>query len=106
MAEGISGPAEVVVARSETELRKNSDLVWDSGHVSSDESAHCDYRGPALLSAQRYYWHVRVWAGGGVASDWSETAYWEMGLLKPSDWQANWIEPNLPEDPKKPQAGP
>jgi len=81
-------------------------LVWDSGRVSSDESAHCDYRGPALQSAQRYYWHLRVWAGGGAASDWSEVAQWEMGLLKPADWQANWIEPNLPEDPKKPHPAP
>lgn len=32
-----------------------------------------------------------VWDKGGNASDWSETAYFEMGLLDKSDWSARWI---------------
>lgn len=92
---------QVRVARSERGLRSAIDLVWDSGRVNSDESIHCAYDGPPLQSGQRYYWQVRVWDGSGMASDWSELAYWEMGLLEPSDWQANWIEPDLQEDVSK-----
>jgi alpha-L-rhamnosidase len=92
---------QLQVARDERELRLGRGLIWDSARVSSDDSAHCQYRGPALQSGQRYYWRVRVWDESEGASDWSDAAYFEMGLLSPADWQASWIEPNLSEDPKQ-----
>src|SRR3989442_14300388 len=51
----------VRVARSERDLHDGRNLVWDSGRISSDESAHCLYKGPSLQSGQRYYWQVSVW---------------------------------------------
>src|SRR5436309_10982187 len=54
------------VARDERDLRQGSNLVWDSGRVSSEESAHCPYKGPPLQSGQRYYWRVRVWDATGA----------------------------------------
>lgn len=92
------------VARSERDLRAGSNLTWDSGRVNSAESIHRVYEGPVLQSSQRYFWHVQLWDNAGRASGWSEPAYWEMGLLDPSDWQASWIEPGIPEDVSK--AGP
>jgi len=69
------------------------DLVWDSGKVLSDNSIAVEYAGQTLESRQRYFWQVRVWDENDSPSDWSLVAFYEMGLLNPSDWTAHWIEP-------------
>jgi alpha-L-rhamnosidase len=97
---------QIRVALGERDLRAGSKLVWDSGRVQSDESAHREYGGPALESGRRYYWQVRVWDAGGKASDWSDAAWWEMGLLSAADWKADWIEPDLTEDVKQSNPAP
>jgi len=84
---------QVRVARTEQDLRAGQPLIWDSGRVNSDESVQQPYGGPTLQSRQRYWWQVRVWDRKGTASEWSMPAYWEMGLLRPTDWRAEWIEP-------------
>ncbi|MCJ7449628.1 MAG: glycoside hydrolase family 78 protein [Bacteroidales bacterium] len=70
----------------------SSKTVWQSGKISSDESVLIAYNGPSLKSEQKYFWQVKIWDNKGRESKWSETAYWEMGLLSPSDWKAKWIE--------------
>jgi alpha-L-rhamnosidase len=97
---------QVRVALSERDLQRESALLWDSGKVVSEDSTHCPYEGPALQSGNRYHWQVRIWDGQDRVSNWSTPAYWEMGLLAPSDWQANWIEPDLQEDVSKPGPSP
>ena len=94
----------VRVAASEAELA--SDPIWDTGRIESDQSIHVVYEGPSLESGQRYYWQVRVWDGDGSISDWSTPAFWEMGLLDASDWQASWIGPGWDEDVTVPQPVP
>jgi alpha-L-rhamnosidase len=89
---------EIRVASSEAAVKAGRELLWTSGRVRSDASTERVYEGPALLSGQRVYWQVRVWDGSGQAAAWSAPAYWEMGLLAPSDWKASWIEPGIPED--------
>lgn len=67
------------------------DLFWDSGKVASDANVQVAYAGPALASRQRYWWQVQLWDADGKATAWSAPAWWEMGLLAPSDWQGRWI---------------
>jgi alpha-L-rhamnosidase len=96
---GVSQTAyELRVAASERDLRSGRGLVWSTGRVSSYQSVLVPYAGPALASRARYYWQVRVWDEKSSPTPWSAPAYWEMGLLQPSDWKASWIEPGLPED--------
>lgn len=70
---------------------------WDSEVVRSQQSILVPYAGPALCSGQRLEWTVKVWTDLGE-SEWSVPAFWEMGLLDPSDWTARWIEPHDAED--------
>src|SRR3954454_3426858 len=65
---------------------------WDSGRVESTRSVYVPYSGPSLQSRQTVTWRVKVWTGLGE-SDWSEWARWEMGLLRPDDWQARFVAP-------------
>jgi alpha-L-rhamnosidase len=70
-----------------------NDVVWASGKITSSASIQVIYGGPGLQSGKRYYWQVRVWDNKGRTSPWSQQAWWQMGLLKPTDWKAHWITP-------------
>ena len=72
--------------------------IWNSGKVLSDQSLQIVYAGAELQSGKRYYWQVRVWDNKGRSSAWSQTAWWQMGLLSPGDWKAQWIRPDMEED--------
>jgi alpha-L-rhamnosidase len=69
-----------------------SKMIWESGKVQSDQSVLINYAGPAIKSAQRYFWRVKVWDNKKNESKWSETVFFETGLLAVSDWKAKWIE--------------
>ena len=57
----------VLVASKPELVREGRADVWDSGEVASPDP-WVVYAGRALASRTRYYWSVRVWAGG-LASD-------------------------------------
>jgi len=65
--------------------------VWDSGKVTSAESALVPYAGPALEPRTRYHWSVRVWDTDGQVSGWSAPSWWETGLMDTGQWAADWI---------------
>lgn len=88
---------QIQAAVTEADLAAGN-LVWDSGQVTSDQSLFVPYAGPALQSQDRVVWHVRVWDQDGTPSAWSTPAFWEMGLLDATDWQAAWIKPAGPAD--------
>jgi alpha-L-rhamnosidase len=87
----------IQVAASREGLMDASKLVWDSGVVESDSSVWVDFNGPTLVSFQRYWWRVKVRDNYRQESDWSQVAWWETGILKPAEWTAEWISPDLEE---------
>ena len=89
---------EIRAAGTPVALRSEGTCFWITGRVKTDQSIHIEYGGPALASGQRVYWQVRVWDNWGNRTDWSPPAFWEMGLLSPSDWKADWIRPDTKED--------
>ncbi|GIE80754.1 hypothetical protein Aph02nite_67040 [Actinoplanes philippinensis] len=82
---------QIRVASTTARLAAGRADVWDSGRTAGDNSTQVAYGGPALTSATRYHWQVRVWDAAGRASAWSAPSWWETGLLRPEDWQAKWI---------------
>jgi len=93
LARGLKQTAyQVLVASSPEILARNQGDLWDSGKVPSDQTTFIEYAGSSLQSRESCWWRVRVWDGNGTPTAWSETARWEMGLLKPDDWTAKWID--------------
>ena len=84
----------VLVASNEAKLEENSADLWDTGKVESDQSTLINYDGNTLISRQAVYWKVQVWDETNTVTE-SDTAYFEMGLLNPDDWQADWIGTSL-----------
>lgn len=82
---------QILAASSVELLVEGRTDLWNSGKVSSDETAHIRYAGVALKSAQPVFWKVRVYDQDNRACDWSPVARWTMGLLHESDWRAKWI---------------
>ncbi|MFC0878781.1 family 78 glycoside hydrolase catalytic domain [Saccharicrinis sp. FJH2] len=80
----------ILVASSVEKLDNNIGDLWDSGDVKSDQSHLVQYNGAELKSRKDCYWKVKVITNKGE-SEWSETAYWSMGLLHYKDWYARWI---------------
>ncbi len=81
---------QIVAASSRNALDEKPDL-WDSGCVRSSQSLDVEYAGKRLASRSNVWWKVRVWDMEGRESKWSEPAFFELGLLKKTDWQAKWI---------------
>lgn len=78
--------------------------TWASGKVDGDRQI--DVRLPPVVElspATRYHWQVRVWDRQGRPGAWSQPAWFETGLITPSDWQgADWIgaATDAPDQPR------
>jgi len=84
---------QILVASSPELLKENAGDLWDSGRVDSDKSINIPYQGKELSSKQSCYWKVRIWDQDDQVSEYSETAYFEMGLLNQDEWTGVWIGP-------------
>jgi alpha-L-rhamnosidase len=94
---------QVLVADSLDALKRDRGTLWDSGKTNSGESVWIVYEGRPLVSRQRCFWKVRTWDQTGKPSPYSKPAHWEMGLLEPEDWQAQWI--TMAGSPDAPRLG-
>ncbi|MEN6337772.1 MAG: glycoside hydrolase family 78 protein [Phycisphaerales bacterium] len=97
---------QILVAGSEKMLKDDRADLWDTGKVASDQSIHVVYAGRPLASRTRCYWKVRVWDADGKPGPFSEVATWDMGLLTPEDWKAQWISVPGKDEDKGPQPAP
>jgi len=88
---------QITVATSPDNLANGVADLWDSGRVQSDQSVLVPYSGRKLCSRLRCFWKVRVWDEANH-TELSEPSFWEMGLLRPKDWKAQWITADIPED--------
>ncbi len=76
------------------QLRVNG--ILDTRRRTDSNSVFVEWPGESLRSRQRIRWQVRVWVcvdeeEDALATDWSEEAVFEVGLLARSDWSAQWI---------------
>ncbi len=96
---GVRQTAYRILAASTAEgLDAGTGDLWDSGRVESSSAAQIPYEGAPVGSRTRVYWKVRIWDGGGRPSPWSQTAFWETGILRPEEWIAEWIALPQPEE--------
>ncbi|RLD09759.1 MAG: alpha-L-rhamnosidase [Chlamydiae bacterium] len=88
----------ILVASAKEFLTKNKGDIWDSGKIISSDSTAIVYSGKKLQSFKKYYWKVKLWDENNKQGGWSYPASWSVGMLKKSDWTAEWIcSLDLPE---------
>ncbi|WP_159471173.1 alpha-L-rhamnosidase [Dyadobacter sp. 3J3] len=82
----------ILVADSPQQLDAAKGNLWDSGKQLSDESIQIAFSGANLKPGRKYYWKVMAWDKAGKPSEWSQPAFWRMGLPDKTDWgNAQWI---------------
>jgi alpha-L-rhamnosidase len=81
----------IIISDNPEALTKRKGNYWDSGKMQSDQSNNISYNGRALSSGLKLYWSVMIWDENNSASEWSNAAEFETGLLNKSDWKASWI---------------
>ncbi|MBS1948981.1 MAG: glycoside hydrolase family 78 protein [Bacteroidetes bacterium] len=90
----------IVVSDDSLSVAKNKGTVWDSKKINSAKSVRILVAIKNLKPAHKYYWRVIVWHNKDAQPVYSNIGFWQMGLLKNTDWEnARWIAYNiLPKD--------
>jgi len=83
---------QILVAGSRKLLEDNHADLWDSGKVESDQTFQIEYSGKELKPRQECFWKVHIWDKYAKESEFSETSFWEMGLLD----SLGYSDPNRP----------
>ncbi|HEY5586229.1 MAG TPA: family 78 glycoside hydrolase catalytic domain [Ruminiclostridium sp.] len=83
---------QILISASLEKLSQNIGDTWDTGKLISGETVNIIYKGKTLLMRTKYYWKVRAWDNEDAATQYSETASFEMSLLNEKDWKGIWIK--------------
>jgi alpha-L-rhamnosidase len=86
---------QIIVSSSPALLSDSKADLWNSGKETSDRSIQVEYAGKTLKSHDKCWWKVRVWDRDGKASSWSAPAIFEIGILDPGGWEAEWISTEI-----------
>ncbi|SDY21921.1 alpha-L-rhamnosidase [Evansella caseinilytica] len=70
--------------------------VWDTGKRESDASVFIEYEGMELTAHSLYHVHVEAWDNKGNHA--SVEGCFETGLLKGTNFTANWITHDFPDE--------
>ena len=65
-------------------------VLWNTGKVKTSQMVHILWDGIKLESRVRVICKVRLWDENDIPGEWSEKAYFELGLLERTDWKAKW----------------
>ena len=77
-------------------------IAWESGKTASDKPFAAIYEGSTLSPKTPYHWRVKTWDDRDQDGSWSETAWFETGILAGFERQAKLItRPTTPG--KKPK---
>lgn len=82
---------QLLVASSPADLARNDGNMWNTSRVTGSSGLHHAYGGQPLHAHTTYWWKLRLWDQNGHPSAWSAPQSFTMGLLKSSDWKAQWI---------------
>ena len=86
------------VATSKDDLKIGSNLLWDSGQTTSDESINVPYQGRRLPYESRIYWQVEVWLNTGEHLESPVQSF--LTGLKQFSREAQWIGEASPSPSK------
>ena len=111
--EGMQKAYRILAQRELTD--GSMETVWDTKKVESDQMHLIEWGASPLKSRDRIVWKVMLWgetdgkaddaskAGSeqGAEPEWSEPAYFELGLISGVDFRASWITGDYKVDKKK-----
>lgn len=95
----VSWKAENCIRQTAFEVRyaiNRGDWIYLPKQASDSMATMLD---KTFSSRDRVCWQVRLWDETGESGQWSEEAFFEMGLMQQEDWQAKWIMGNFKHAP-------
>jgi len=81
---------ELIVSENRKTVEQRNGDAWSTGKIAGGQTAQIAYAGKALQPFARYYWRVKVYDQNNESS-WSDIGWFEMAMISPSDWKAQWI---------------
>ncbi|OMG00844.1 alfa-L-rhamnosidase [Paenibacillus sp. FSL R7-0337] len=96
----VSSAQGVMQTAYQITVTKDTEEVWNSGKVEADTSILVEYAGLPLQASSFYQIHVTAWDNQGNQA--SIAGHFETGLLKGSNFTADWITHTFPDDETAP----